>query len=120
ARWDHPTFGWLPPDEFIGVAEQFGSISLVTHWALTAAVRECRLWVEDGLDISVSVNLSGRDLLDQNLPVFILQLLRDHDLAPRYLTVEITEEALVRDFARATLVLQCLRDLGVRVSIDDF
>lgn len=120
ARWDHPTFGWLPPDEFIGVAEQFGSISLVTHWALTAAVRECRLWVEDGLDISVSVNLSGRDLLDQNLPVFILQLLRDHDLAPRFLTVEITEEALVRDFGRATLVLQCLRDLGVRVSIDDF
>lgn len=120
ARWDHPTFGWLPPDEFIGVAEQFGSISLVTHWALAAAVRECRLWVEDGLDISVAVNLSGRDLLDQNLPVFILQLLRDHDLAPRFLTVEITEEALVRDFARATLVLQCLRDLGVRVSIDDF
>ena len=120
ARWDHPTFGWLPPGEFIGVAEQFGNISLVTHWALAAAVRECRLWVEDGLDIVVSVNLSGRDLLDQNLPVFILQLLRDHDLAPRYLTVEITEEALVRDFARATLVLQCLRDLGVRVSIDDF
>ncbi|CAG0940906.1 putative signaling protein [Gammaproteobacteria bacterium] len=119
-RWDHPSFGWLPPGEFIGIAEQFGNISLVTHWALTAAVRECRLWVEDGLDISVSVNLSGRDLLDQHLPVFILQLLRDHDLAPRYLTVEITEEALVRDFARATLVLECLRDLGVRVSIDDF
>ena len=95
-RWDHPVFGWLPPGEFIGVAEQFGNISLVTHWALTAAVRECRLWVEDGLDISVSVNLSGRDLLDQNLPVFIMELLRDHDLAPRYLTVEITEEAMTR------------------------
>ncbi len=119
-RWDHPTLGWLPPGEFIGVAEQFGSISLVTRWALTAAVRECRLWVEEGLDVPVSVNLSGRDLRDQNLPVFIRQLLRDHDLAPRYLTVEITEESLVRDFSRATLVLQCLRDLGVRVSIDDF
>ncbi len=119
-RWDHPTFGWLPPGEFIGVAEQFGNISLITRWALTAAVRECRLWVEEGLDLSVSVNLSSRDLLDQNLPLFILELLRDHDLAPRYLTLEVTEEALVRDFSRATLVLQCLRDLGARISIDDF
>jgi EAL domain-containing protein (putative c-di-GMP-specific phosphodiesterase class I) len=83
-------------------------------------VRECRLWVEEGLDLSVSVNLSSRDLLDQNLPLFILELLRDHDLAPRYLTLEVTEEALVRDFSKATLVLQCLRDLGARISIDDF
>ncbi len=119
-RWDHPTYGWLPPGEFIGIAEQFGNISLITRWALSAAVRECRLWVEEGLDLSVSVNLSSRDLLDQDLPLFILELLRDHDLAARHLTLEVTEEALVRDFARATLVLQCLRDLGVRISIDDF
>ena len=119
-RWDHPTLGWLSPEEFIGVAEQFGNITLITRWALAAAVRECRLWVEDGLDISVSVNLSSRDLLDQNLPIFILQLLRDHDLSARHLTLEITEKALVRDFSRATLVLQCLRDLGARISIDDF
>jgi diguanylate cyclase (GGDEF)-like protein len=119
-RWDHPTYGWLPPGEFIGIAEQFGNITLITRWALSAAVRECRLWVEEGLDLSVSVNLSSRDLLDQNLPLFVLELLRDHDLDPRYLTLEVTEEALVRDFSRATLVLQCLRDLGVRISIDDF
>ncbi len=119
-RWDHPTLGWLPPGEFIGVAEQFGNISLITHWALAAAVRECRLWLEEGLDLTVSVNLSGRDLLDQDLPIHILKLLRDHDLAPRHLTLEVTEEALVQDFSRATLVLQCLRDLGVRIAIDDF
>lgn len=119
-RWDHPTLGWLPPGEFIGVAEQFGNISLITHWALATAVRECRLWLEEGLDLNVSVNLSGRDLLDQDLPIHILKLLRDHDLAPRHLTLEVTEEALVQDFSRATLVLQCLRDLGVRIAIDDF
>lgn len=119
-RWDHPAYGWLSPGEFIGIAEQFGNISLITRWALSAAVRECRLWVEDGLDLSVAVNLSSRDLLDQELPLFILALLRDHDLAARHLTLEITEEALVRDFSRATLVLQCLRDLGVRIAIDDF
>jgi diguanylate cyclase (GGDEF)-like protein len=119
-RWEHRTLGWLQPGEFIGVAEQFGNISLVTHWALATAVRECRLWLEEGHDVGVSVNLSSRDLLDRNLPVFVTQLLRDHDLAAGYLTLEITEEALVRDFAGATLVLQCLRELGVRVSIDDF
>ena len=119
-RWDHPAFGWLQPGEFIPVAEQSGNISLITRWALTAAVRECRLWLEEGLDLSVSVNLSTRDLLDQNLPMFILELLRDRDLAARHLILEITEEALVRDFGHASLVLQCLRDLGVRISIDDF
>jgi diguanylate cyclase (GGDEF)-like protein len=119
-RWDHPAFGLLQPAEFIPVAEQSGNISLITRWALTAAVRECRLWLEEGLELPVSVNLSTRDLLDQNLPMFILQLLRNHDLASRYLIVEVTEEALVRDFAHASLVLQCLRDLGVRISIDDF
>jgi EAL domain-containing protein (putative c-di-GMP-specific phosphodiesterase class I) len=70
--------------------------------------------------LPVSVNLSSRDLLDRNLPMFLRELLRDHDLDPRYLILEITEEALVRDFAHATLVLQCLRDLGNRISIDDF
>jgi len=119
-RWDHPAFGWLLPGDFIGVAEQFGNISLITRWALTAAVRECRLWVEEGLDLSIAVNLASRDLRDETLPVFILQLLRDHDLPARHLTVELTEEALVRDFSRATAVLQGLKDLGVRVSIDDF
>jgi diguanylate cyclase (GGDEF)-like protein len=119
-RWDHPTLGFLPPDDFIPIAEKSGNISLVTHWALTAAVRECRLWLEEGLDIPISVNLSGRDLQNQNLPYFIVEILRDHDLDARYLTLEITEEALVNDFGRARLVLECLRDLGAQISIDDF
>ncbi len=119
-RWDHPALGFLPPDEFIPIAEKSGNISLITHWALTAAIRECRLWQEEGVDLPVSVNLSGRDLLDRNLPCLILEVLRDHDLDPRKLVLEITEEALVRDFAHANLVLECLREMGIKVSIDDF
>lgn len=119
-RWEHPHFGWLPPADFIGIIERFGNISLITRWALETAVRECRLWIEDGLDIPVSVNLSSRDLRDEELPAFIGRLLRDHDLAPRYLTVELTEEALVQDFAQARAALAELRGLGVRISIDDF
>ncbi|MEO8223386.1 MAG: EAL domain-containing protein [Gammaproteobacteria bacterium] len=119
-RWQHPTFGFLTPDQFIPLAENSGNIALITHWALTAAVRECRLWLEEGLDIPVAVNLSGRDLQNRDLPCLVLELLRNHDLAPRSLVLEITEEAVVGDFERATLVLQCLRDLGIRIAIDDF
>ena len=119
-RWDHPRLGRLSPAEFIPIAEQSGNISILTRWALTTAARECRLWLEEGLDVPVSVNLSAHDLLDKDLPWFVLDLLRNHDLAPRYLVAEITEEGLVRDFANATIVLQRLRDLGIRISIDDF
>lgn len=119
-RWDHPTLGFLPPQDFIHIAARSGNIPLITQWALETAVRECRLWLEEGLDIPVSVNLTGEDLLDPKLPVYIVETLRDHDLDPRYLTLEITENSLVHDFDYATAVLQCLRDLGTRVAIDDF
>lgn len=119
-RWQHPTFGWLVPDEFIPVAEQSGNIAVVTGWALAAAIKECRRWLSNGLDLSVSVNLSGHDLLDQNLPFYIREMLQAHSLDARHLTLEITEEAIVRDFARASLILGHLRDMGIRIAIDDF
>jgi diguanylate cyclase (GGDEF)-like protein len=119
-RWDHPTLGFLPPADFINIAERSGNIPLITQWALETAVRECRLWLEEGLDVPVSVNLTGEDLQDPKLPIFIRETLRDHDLDPRYLTLEITENSLVHDFEYATVVLQCLRDLGARIAIDDF
>lgn len=119
-RWDHPKLGRLSPAEFIPIAEQSGNISILTRWALTAASRECRLWLEEGLDLTVSVNLSAHDLLDKDLPWFVLDVLRNHDLSPRHLVAEITEEGVVRDFVNATMLLQRLRELGIRISIDDF
>ncbi len=119
-RWQHPGLGFLTPDQFIPIAEKSGNISLITHWALATAIRECRLWLEEGLDLPVSVNLSSRDLQDKNLPFFILELLRNHDLPAKNLVLEITEEAVVLDFKHATLVLECLRDIGIRIAVDDF
>ncbi len=119
-RWDHPTLGFLPPNEFIPLAEQSGNISIISRWALTAAIRECRLWQEDGLNLNVSVNLSGRDLQDSELPCAVSELLRDHDLDARKLVLEITEQALVRDLDDARRVLECLRHLGAQIAIDDF
>lgn len=119
-RWQHPTLGFLSPNEFIPIAEQSGNISLVTSWALTAAVRECRLLQEEGLELPISVNLSGQDLRNPRLPTLILDLLRDHDLAPRFLILEITEAAVVDDPENATRMLDHLRNLGIRISVDDF
>ncbi len=119
-RWDHPTLGFLPPNEFIPLAEQSGNISMISRWALTASIRECRLWQEEGLNLHVSVNLSGRDLQNPDLPCAIAELLRDHDLTARKLVLEITEEALVKDLEDARRVLNCLRDLGTKIAIDDF
>ncbi len=94
-RWQHPDLGFLTPDQFIPLAENSGNISLITHWALTAAVRECRLWLEEEMDLPVSVNLSSRDLRNRDLPFLVLELLRDHDLAPRSLVLEVTEQAVM-------------------------
>jgi len=119
-RWDHPTYGILPPSEFIPIAEKSGNISLITEWAITTSIRECRLWREEGLDLPISVNLSGHDLLDPKLPGFIAATLKDHDLDPMYLMLEITEQALLHDFDRAAATLNDLHDLGIRIAIDDF
>ena len=120
ARWDHPVLGFLPPRDFISIAEQSGNLSLISHWAIEAAIRECRLWIEDGLDLPVSVNLNGNDLRDPQLTPYILDSLRDHDLDPRYLTIEISETALIQNFEQAAGVMQSLQDTGIRISIDDF
>jgi len=119
-RWDHPTLGFLSPQEFVTIAEQSGNVGLISEWVLTAAVRECRLWIEEGIDLPVSVNLSGHDILNPDLPRMIIKILKEHDLDPAYLVLEITEQALFHDFDLATVVLQCLRDLGVKISVDDF
>jgi diguanylate cyclase (GGDEF)-like protein len=119
-RWDHPKFGWLPPNEFIPVIEQSGNISQLSHWALKTAARQYQQWREQGLDLSIAVNLSAHDLRDSNLPWLIADLLRDERMVPEKLVLELTEQAMVQDFANATAILNRLRDLGVRISVDDF
>ena len=119
-RWRHPGFGWLAPGEFIPILESSGNISGLTRWALTSAAKQCRRWNDAGLDLGVAVNLSAHDLLDRELPWFVHDLLQEQRITHGQLTVEITEEAMVRDFGHSTAVLRRLRELGVRVAIDDF
>jgi len=119
-RWHHAELGFLPPDEFIPATEQAGTIVHLTRYVLSEAVRQCRYWLDFGFELGVSVNLSARDLTDEYLPYHVLQILKDNEVRPEMLTLEVTESSIMEDIGRSVLVLECLRDLGVRISIDDF
>ncbi len=119
-RWYHPTRGIVPPDDFIPLAEQTGLISALTENVLRQALRQVRAWKEEGRDISVSVNLSARNLTDGRLPQVVQELLALEGVEPNWLEVEVTETSAMADPARAANVLHELSELGVAVSVDDY
>ena len=119
-RWNHPQRGLIPPDQFIPLAEQTGLIKPLTRWVLGAAIRQCRAWRDNGLDIAVGVNLSMRNLHDPELVGLVSQLLSSNDVLPSALKVEVTESALMTDPQRALDSMAKLRAIGVEEAIDDF
>jgi diguanylate cyclase (GGDEF)-like protein len=119
-RWTHDEYGPLPPDEFVPAAEEAGTIMHLTRHIIGAAIRDCRRWEEAGRALQVSVNISARDLQDEYLPHFVLEQLKSGGLAPDRLTLEVTENSIMQRIQQAISVLSCLRDIGVRVSMDDF
>ncbi|MHB8415724.1 MAG: putative bifunctional diguanylate cyclase/phosphodiesterase [Acidiferrobacteraceae bacterium] len=120
ARWQHDDFGLVGPDEFIPIAEHSGFIKPLTLWVLRTALHQCAAWHQEGLDISVAVNISARNLQDQSLPDQVVRGLVDAGLAARWLELEITESMLMVDPAHAMVLLARLDKMGVRLSIDDF
>jgi len=119
-RWQHPEYGWLPPGEFIPLIEKSGNILILTRWVIQQAGKQLAKWDADGLDLSIAVNLSANDLLDDELPWFFMDVVREHKLNPKRLVLEVTEEAMVEDFGKANSALERLHDLGLTISIDDF
>ena len=119
-RWQHPEHGLILPDRFIGLAEEAGLISLITRWVLNAALLHIRSWLDAGLEVPASVNLSAHDFDDPQLPGIVAELLEHWAVPARLLTVEVTETAVLEDPARAMDVLSRLGAHGVRASLDDF
>ena len=119
-RWAHPTRGMIYPDAFIPVAQETSLIRPLTLYVLDEALRQCRAWRDEGLEIAVSVNLSTRNLLDLELPGQVAELLSRWKLEPDLLRLELTESAMLANPKRTTAVLDELSALGVRLSIDDF
>jgi EAL domain-containing protein (putative c-di-GMP-specific phosphodiesterase class I) len=119
-RWQHPEQGLLLPDRFVSFAERTGLIKPLTRYVLRQAVLNCAEWTRRGLDLSVAVNLSGRDLLDLHLPDDVQDVLERTKLDPGRLELEITENTILTDPVRTRTILSRLKELGVRLAIDDF
>ncbi|MDN3640520.1 EAL domain-containing protein [Simiduia curdlanivorans] len=119
-RWDHPTLGFVSPAEFIPMAEATDIIHPLTEWVLKQSIEQCRLWHDRNFFVSVAINLSTRNLMDEKLPRKIASLLADAGLPPTALELEITESAIMSDPTRALLILQQLSEMGIKLSIDDF
>ena len=119
-RWEHPGRGLVMPDEFIPLAEHTGLIGPLTHHVLGVALSQARVWSDAGRPLRVSVNLSVRNLLDEDLPGEVAALLDEHGVAPELLNLEVTESAIMTEPARALQLLEELSALGVGISIDDF
>ena len=119
-RWHHPTRGLIFPDQFIGAAEQAGLIGRVTQSVLRQSCAVLRDWLDSGLDLWMSVNISGIDLMDENLPSMVTEVLAAQGLPADRLVLEITETAIGTDPERGLRTVAALRALGVRIAIDDF
>jgi diguanylate cyclase (GGDEF)-like protein len=119
-RWQHPERGLVCPDDFIPMAERTGLIGPLTRRVLDLALGQARTWVDAGRPLTVSVNLSARNLLDEALPDMVAELLAAHRIPAALLELEVTESALMIEPARAQRLLEQLSAMGVRISLDDF
>jgi len=119
-RWRHPSRGFLSPAEFLSVAEQAGLMRRLTRIVLEQSLGQCRAWRNAGLDLSVAVNISDRDLVDSRFADEVGRLLAEHGVDPSSLQLEITEGTILVDSSRSQPILARLSGLGARIAVDDF
>jgi len=120
-RWRHPTHGLISPVEFIPVAEEAGLIVEIGEWVLKNAVDQCRAWRAAGLPrVPVAVNLSARQFHNTDIVGCVDTVVRDAELQPGDLELELTESTSVQNPERSADLMARLRGLGVSLSIDDF
>lgn len=120
ARWNHPEHGFIPPDTFVAIAERTGLIKQLTEFVLTTAIKQCAEWRRTMQSLSISINLSARNLHDETLPKQVARLIRHWKIIPEQICLEITETAMMADPEHAGELLEELDRLGVKISIDDF
>jgi diguanylate cyclase (GGDEF)-like protein/PAS domain S-box-containing protein len=121
ARWQHPKRGLLQPADFVGLAEETGQIVEIGRWVLREACRQAASWrTQLGCSLSVSVNVSARQIRQSGLVDDVQAALAASGLTPDALTVEITESALVRRREEMTAILEGVTGTGVRLALDDF
>jgi diguanylate cyclase (GGDEF)-like protein len=119
-RWRHPEQGLIGPGQFLPIAEQTYLMRSITHYVVDRVLAQAAAWWREGLTVQVSINISGRDLLDSTLTDTIASGLVEHDLPAATLQLEITERILMNEPAYAGETVGALAELGIPLSLDDF
>jgi len=120
-RWQHPQRGMIPPLEFIPLAEETGLITQLDQWVISTACEQFKKWQAQGSRMEcLSVNVSARHFKEGGLLAFCKSVLRDDQLKPNNLEIELTESALVDNYNSAKQVLEEIHGMGVRIALDDF
>ncbi|MEO7941571.1 MAG: EAL domain-containing protein, partial [Burkholderiaceae bacterium] len=120
-RWYHPELGTVPPGTFIPLAEESSQIVAIGAWVLRQACRDLNSWRALGLDVPpISVNLSPLQFRDPELVNTVRSVLREHAVSPQQICLELTEGAVMDDVVHSEQVMHALKELGVRLSLDDF
>ncbi|HEA54218.1 putative bifunctional diguanylate cyclase/phosphodiesterase [Marinobacter antarcticus] len=119
-RWDHPVRGLVPPDYFIPVAENNGSIVEIGQWVMDQACLQAKLWADKGLYLRIAVNLSAVQLRQERIVDDILNTLKRHDIPAGRLELEVTETSFMTNLSDAVAKLHALNRAGISIAVDDF
>jgi len=120
-RWNHPIKGWISPADFIPVAEVSGLIIDIGKWVFERSCEQKKIWNDKGLsDIKVSINLSGKELIRENIFSDIKETIDKYDLEYSSIQIEITETSIIKDLDKSRAILKQLRSLGIKIALDDF
>jgi len=120
-RWHHPEWGWVPPARFVQCAEQTGMIVPLGRWVLREALRQAKCWERESSYLGpIAVNVSALELQHPGFVDHVRESLAEFGICPSRLQIELTESALMRDVAGATVILLELKALGMSFAIDDF
>ncbi len=120
ARWQHPRFGFVPPDEFIALAEGAGMMRDLTDFVLSRSMQDAAKRLANGHFLPVAVNLSTRNLLDDTLAARMEELLAKHGIGPELISFEVTETAVMLDRQRVIQVLEEIKSIGFHIAVDDY
>jgi diguanylate cyclase (GGDEF)-like protein len=119
-RWQHPVRGAIAPAQLLPLAVRIGLLGKLTDWVVERSLEAAAAWSERGHDLRVSVNVSAVTLADEELPSRIGAALDRHEVDPRRLVVELTEDAIMSEPETALAAIAALRELGVSIALDDF
>ena len=120
-RWQHPTLGFVPPSQFIVIAEECGLIVPIGQWVLREACRQAKAWENAGLpSFRLAVNISAVELRSKEFVAGVAAILAETAFDPLRLELELTETFLMQDSKSTSLVLNALKELGVQLALDDF